>query len=165
MDSTQYEFLQNYFAMKDKLLIRAYHKEDQHDVIDLWIQCNLVVSSNNPKKDIERKLDVNPELFLVGFFNESLAATCMAGYEGHRGWINYLAVAPQYRRQGVATRMMDAAEKSLTSAGCPKINLQVRTSNKAVIQFYESIGFSNDDVVSLGKRLVPDPSFRDDTID
>ena len=151
--------------MTNKLFIRAYRREDEGDVVDLWIKCNLVVSSNNPEKDIERKLDVNPELFLVGFFNESLAATCMAGYEGHRGWINYLAVAPQYRRQGVATRMMNAAEKSLKSAGCPKINLQVRTSNKAVIQFYESVGFSTDDVVSLGKRLVPDPPFRDDTID
>jgi ribosomal protein S18 acetylase RimI-like enzyme len=73
-------------------------------------------------------------------------------------------VAPQYRRQGIATRMMDAAEKSLTSAGCPKINLQIRTSNKAVIQFYESIGFSTGGVVGLGKRLFPDPPFRDDTI-
>jgi ribosomal protein S18 acetylase RimI-like enzyme len=151
--------------MKDYLLIRPYRKEDERDIIDLWIQCNLVVSSNNPEKDIERKLNVNPELFLVGFFNEALVATCMAGYEGHRGWINYLAVAPQYRRQGVATRMMNAAEKSLKSAGCPKINLQVRTSNKAVIQFYESVGFSTDDVVGLGKRLVPDPPFREDTID
>jgi ribosomal protein S18 acetylase RimI-like enzyme len=151
--------------MTNKLFIRAYRREDEGDVVDLWFKCNLVVSSNNPEKDIERKLGVNPELFLVGFFNEALVATCMAGYEGHRGWINYLAVAPQYRRQGVATRMMEAAEKSLKSAGCPKINLQVRTSNKAVIQFYESIGFSTDDVVSLGKQLVPDPPFRDDTID
>jgi ribosomal protein S18 acetylase RimI-like enzyme len=151
--------------MKDYLVIRPYRKEDERDIIDLWIQCNLVVSGNNPAKDIERKLNVNPELFLVGVFNEALIATCMAGYEGHRGWINYLAVAPKYRRQGVATRMMDAAEKSLKSAGCPKINLQVRTSNKAVVQFYESIGFSTDDVVSLGKRLVPDPPFRDDSID
>lgn len=151
--------------MIDKLLIRPYCREDKRDVIDLWIQCNLVVSNNNPKKDIERKLDANPEWFLVGFLNETLVATCMAGYEGHRGWINYLAVAPQYRRQGIATRMMEAAEKRLRSAGCPKINLQVRTSNKAVIRFYENIGFSNDNVVGLGKRLVPDPPFKQDTID
>ena len=136
-------------------------KEDEGDVIDLWIKCNLVIPANNPEKDIERKLGVNPELFLVGFFKETLVATCMAGYEGHRGWINYLAVVPEYRRQGVATQMMNAAEKGLRSVGCPKINLQVRTSNNAVIQFYESIGFSNDDVVGLGKRLVPDPPFKD----
>jgi len=152
------------FSMTNKLSIRAYRKEDEGDVIDLWIKCNLVISSNNPQKDIERKLRVNPELFLVGLLNDTLVATCMAGYEGHRGWINYLAVAPPYRRQGVATMMMDAAEKCLISVGCPKINLQVRTSNSAIIKFYESIGYSNDEVVSLGKRLAPDPPFKDGTI-
>ena len=142
--------------MTNKLSIRAYRKEDKGDVIDLWIKCNLVISSNNPQKDIERKLGVNPELFLVGLLNDTLVATCMAGYEGHRGWINYLAVAPQYRRRGVATMMMDAAEKCLISVGCPKINLQVRSTNAGVIEFYKTIGFEIDDVVSFGKRLEPD---------
>ncbi|MBW2410387.1 MAG: GNAT family acetyltransferase [Deltaproteobacteria bacterium] len=145
--------------MEDNFLIRSYRREDKRDVIDLWIQCNLVVPANNPEKDIKRKLAVNPELFLVGIMDDTLVATCMAGYDGHRGWINYLAVAPQCRRQGIATRIMKAAEGCLTSAGCPKINLQVRTTNMAVIQFYKSVGFSNDDVVSLGKRLAPDPAF------
>jgi ribosomal protein S18 acetylase RimI-like enzyme len=133
-------------------------------VIDLWIQCNLVVPANNPEKDIERKLAVNPELFLVGIMDDTLVATCMAGYDGHRGWINYLAVAPQYRRQGIATRIIKAAERFLVSAGCPKINLQVRTSNMAVIQFYKSVGYSNDDVVSLGKRLVSDPPLNNEAL-
>ena len=147
--------------MQDNFLIRSYRREDKRDVIDLWIQSNLVVPANNPEKDIERKLAVNPELFLVGIMDDTLVATCMAGYDGHRGWINFLAVAPQFRRQGIATRIMKAAEKCLISAGCPKINLQVRTSNMAVIQFYKSVGFSNDDVVSLGKQLTPDPPFND----
>ncbi len=147
--------------MTNELFIRPYHKEDRRDVIDLWIKCNLVVPANNPEKDIERKLVVNPELFLVGLLNDTLVATCMAGYEGRRGWINYLAVDPQYRRQGFATVIMKTAEKLLKSIGCIKINLQVRTSNRAVIQFYKSIGFSNDDVVSLGKRLASDPPFND----
>ena len=145
--------------MEDNLLIRSYRREEKRDVIDLWINCNLIVPANNPEKDIERKLAVNPELFLVGLLNDTLVASCMVGYDGHRGWVNYLAVAPQYRRRGIATRIMKAAEKCLTSAGCPKINLQVRTSNKAVIQFYKSVGFSEDDVISLGKRLAPDPPF------
>ena len=81
--------------MEDNFLIRSYRREDKRDVIDLWIQCNLVVPANNPEKDIERKLAVNPELFLVGLLNDTLVATCMAGYEGRRGWINLLAVAPQ----------------------------------------------------------------------
>jgi ribosomal protein S18 acetylase RimI-like enzyme len=80
----------------------------------------------------------------------------MAGYEGHRGWINYLAISPKYQRQGFAMQMMREAERILKDAGCPKINLQIRSSNKDVIAFYEAIGFKKDDVVSMGKRLVQD---------
>jgi ribosomal protein S18 acetylase RimI-like enzyme len=80
----------------------------------------------------------------------------MAGYDGHRGWINYLAVHPQHRRSGIGRRMMDEAESRLQAAGCPKINLQVRSKNAEVIEFYKRIGFKTDDVVSLGKRLEPD---------
>jgi ribosomal protein S18 acetylase RimI-like enzyme len=77
----------------------------------------------------------------------------MAGYDGHRGWIYYLAVDPDYQRKHIGRRMMEKAESELQKLGCPKINLQVRTSNKAVISFYKRLGFSTDDVVGLGKRL------------
>lgn len=137
-------------------VIRQYHTKDQHDVIDLWARCALVAPQNNPKRDIERKLKVNPEWFLVGQFEDKVIATCMAGYEGHRGWINYLAVAPEYRREGFATQIMREAERILRDAGCPKINLQIRTSNAAVIEFYKAIGYNTDDVVSMGKRLEHD---------
>jgi ribosomal protein S18 acetylase RimI-like enzyme len=136
--------------------IRQYLPEDEKDVISLWSDCNLIVPHNNPKRDIERKLKVNPEWlkrdierklkvnpewFLVGEIDGRIIGTCMAGYEGHRGWINYLAVAPTYQRGGLATRMMKEAERLLGNAGCPKINLQVRASNVDVIEFYKSIGF------------------------
>ncbi len=77
----------------------------------------------------------------------------MAGYEGHRGWINYLAVAPDFRRRGTARRLMQVAEHELRVLGCPKINLQVRSSNSDVIAFYQRLGFSLEEVVSLGNRL------------
>ena len=138
------------------LHIRSYRASDEMPVIDLWKACNLVVPHNNPHKDIRRKLGVNPEWFLIGEKENRVVATCMAGYEGHRGWINYLAVAPGLQRQGIATRMMNEAERLLKAAGCPKINLQVRTTNAQVIAFYESIGFKIDEVTSLGKRLEAD---------
>lgn len=138
------------------LAIRSFQPEDENEVIHLWGQCGLIVPQNNPQKDIKRKMKVNPELFLVGIYRSNLIATCIAGYEGHRGWINYLAVAPAMRRRGVATQLMTAAEKQLKCIGCPKINLQVRTSNKAVIDFYASIGFQDDHVLSMGKRLEPE---------
>jgi len=137
-------------------IIRAFSGDDRNGVIELWSECGLVVPQNNPELDIERKLKVNPEWFLVGELDGRIIATCMAGYEGHRGWINYLAVSPQYRRRGFAAKLMQEAEKILQNAGCPKINLQVRTSNKDVIEFYKSVGFSKDDVISMGKRLVQD---------
>ncbi len=138
------------------LIIRQYHPDDQEDVIQLWRDCDLVAPQNNPAHDIERKLEVNPEWFLVGQLNDRIIATCMAGYEGHRGWINYLAVSPVHRRKGFAATIMKQAEKLLKDAGCPKINLQIRTSNKDVIEFYKAIDFKIDDVVSMGKRLVQD---------
>ena len=138
------------------LLIRTYSHPDEEAVIALWVACGLVVPHNDPRKDIGRKLRVNPEWFLVGEEQHNLVATCMAGYEGHRGWINYLAVSPAHRRQGIGGRMVDEAERLLREAGCPKINLQVRSSNAAVVSFYESRGFRPDPVISLGKRLEVD---------
>jgi len=137
-------------------IIRQYEAIDRNSVIELWRQCGLVVPQNDPERDIERKLKVNPEWFLVGELEGHIVATCMAGYEGHRGWINYLAVAPKYRRQGFAAKLMQGAERVLRKAGCPKINLQIRTSNSDVIEFYKAIGYSIDDVVSMGKRLEQD---------
>jgi ribosomal protein S18 acetylase RimI-like enzyme len=137
-------------------VIRKYRAADQQEVIDLWIQCGLAAPQNNPKLDIERKLKVNPEWFLVGELGGKIVAACIAGYEGHRGWINYLAVAPQYRCKGFAKQVMRKAESILRDAGCPKINLQIRTSNTDVIEFYKAIGYDIDDVISMGKRLVHD---------
>ncbi len=123
------------------------------------MQCHLIVPWNNPKRDIERKLKVNPELFLVGVLDEKVVGTCMAGYEGHRGWINYLAVFPEYQRRGIAAKLMKVAEKKLKELGCPKINLQVRAANTGVISFYGQVGFKVDQVMSMGKKLEADPEF------
>lgn len=138
--------------------IRPYRSEDEAKVIDLWIECGLVVSHNNPIRDIDRKLEVNPEWFLLGVNDGEIVASCMAGYEGHRGWINYLAVASSKRRKGYAKQIMFEAERLLQAAGCPKINLQIRMTNQKVISFYESIGFVVEQVASMGKRLEDDES-------
>ncbi|WP_298905398.1 GNAT family acetyltransferase [uncultured Nostoc sp.] len=138
--------------------IRAFELTDESAVIALWMRCGLTRPWNDPKKDIDRKLCVQPHLFLVGIIGQELVATVMAGYEGHRGWINYLAVALQYQRQGIGRLMMLEAEQLLIKAGCPKINLLVRTTNSKVIKFYQQLGYVVDDVISLGKRLESDES-------
>jgi ribosomal protein S18 acetylase RimI-like enzyme len=138
------------------MLIRPFESCDQERVISLWKRCDLVRAWNNPVKDIRRKLEVRPEWFLVGELNGEVIACVMAGYEGHRGWLNYLAVAPEHRRRGHARAIVAEAERLLREAGCPKINLQIRTSNREVIEFYRRLGYSVDDVVSMGKRLERD---------
>lgn len=144
---------QGFMTELEKLHIRPYQNKDEKDTIELWHSCNLIVSWNNPKLDIERKLKVNPDLFLIGLIEDKLIATVMGGYEGHRGWINYLAVSPEMRRKGIARQMVGEVENKLHKLGCPKINLQIRSSNQGVIEFYKKIGFSVDDVISMGKRL------------
>jgi ribosomal protein S18 acetylase RimI-like enzyme len=138
------------------MLIRPFQPSDESAVIDLWQRCGLVRPWNDPKKDIARKMLVRPDLFLVGLIDDAIVATAMAGYEGHRGWINYLAVAPEHRRAGLARQLMQEAERLLLVEGCPKINLQIRSTNAEVIEFYRRIGYAVDDVVSMGKRLTND---------
>ena len=133
--------------------IRLFQDSDRAAVIDLWHRCNLVVPQNDPQRDIDKKLEAQAELFFVGTISNEIVATVMAGYDGHRGWIYYLAVDPEYQRKQIGRRMMEKAESALRKRGCPKINLQVRTSNKAVVSFYERLGFSNDEVIGLGKKL------------
>lgn len=136
--------------------IQQFEEQDRAAVIALWKECGLVAPHNNPSKDIDRKLAVNPELFLVGMVEGNLVATVMGGYEGHRGWINYLAVKSSTQLKGYGLMMMQAVEGLIKAKGCPKINLQIRSSNKSVIAFYDSIGYVADPVVSYGKRLSVD---------
>ncbi|BCM94210.1 acetyltransferase YpeA [Abditibacteriota bacterium] len=135
------------------LTIRPYQSEDEDQIVQLWHDCGLVVPQNNPQRDIELKLQVQPELFLVGVIGSEIVASVMVGYEGHRGWFNYLGVSPAFQRQGIGRCMIEAATAKLEALGCPKINLQIRTSNAGVIEFYKRLGFTIDDVISMGKRL------------
>jgi len=139
--------------------IRCYQPEDESAVIDLWLKCNLVVPWNNPQRDIERKLKVNPELFLVGLLDGRIVASVMGGYEGHRGWINYLAVDPDCRRRGLGREIMAAVEKKIHDLGADKINLQVRMSNPEAVRFYEAIGYQVEELVNMGKRLEEAPPY------
>lgn len=136
---------------------RVFTPADTETVVQLWSDCGLTRPWNDPHKDIARKLSVSPELFLIGTDAQGLLmATVMVGYDGHRGWINYLAVHPSHQRQGHASQLMQQAEQLLTARGCPKLNLQVRAGNEAVIAFYESLGYTDDKTVSMGKRLIAD---------
>lgn len=136
--------------------IRPYTPADETAVIDLWQRCELTRPWNDPRKDIERKLTVQPELFVVGERQGQIVATAMAGFDGHRGWINYLAVSPEVQKQGLGRQLMTHVEQALTAMGCPKLNLQVRAGNAQALAFYQAIGYGQDELVSMGKRLISD---------
>ncbi len=118
--------------------IRKFQESDRTDVIALWRLCDLVRPQNDPDQDIDLKMAFQPDLFLVGEIDNLIAGTVMAGYEGPRGWINYLAVSPDVQRGGLGARLMAEAERLLRDLGCVKINLQVRSSNENVQEFYRS---------------------------
>jgi ribosomal protein S18 acetylase RimI-like enzyme len=102
---------------------------------------------------IEQKQRVQPELLLVGVVGDLLVGAVMAGFDGTRGWIHHLAVDPGYRRMGIGRELVEAAERGLHALGCPKVNLQVRAENAGVVAFYERLGYTAEERVSMGKLL------------
>jgi len=136
--------------------IRIFQDEDVSAVVLLWQRCNLTVPWNDPVLDIDRKKKHQPELFLVGLMENRLIATAMGGYDGHRGWIYYLAVDPDFSKRGFGSLIINEVEQRIKRTGCPKINVMVRKSNQAIVDFYYNHGYVLDEVSCLGKRLVVD---------
>ena len=136
--------------------VRTFQSGDEAAVVALWEECKLTRPWNDPHKDIARKLAVQPELFLVGTLDDAVMASVMAGYEGHRGWMNYLAVAPRHRGRGYGRALVEHVERLLLERGCPKVGLLVRNTNKEAAEFYRRLGYAQDESISLGKRLIAD---------
>ncbi len=138
------------------MIIRPFEDDDRQTVIKLWRRCGLVVAWNDPEADIDRKLRVDPELFVVGLAGSRLVATAMGGYDGHRGSLYYLAVDAEQQGRGYGRKIADYIADLLEQRGCPKLNIMVRSSNTGMIDFYHRLGFKTDEVVCLGKRLIED---------
>jgi ribosomal protein S18 acetylase RimI-like enzyme len=143
--------------------IRAFDDADTEAVVALWEEAGLTRPWNDPRLDIERKKAVQPESFLVAVSaaaddvdKEVVIGSVMAGYDGHRGWLYYLATATSHRGRGVARSLVEAAEALLAEMGCPKVQLMVREGNEAVLGFYDALGYERFSVSQTGKRLVVD---------
>ncbi|MEZ3159794.1 GNAT family acetyltransferase [Microbacterium sp. BWT-B31] len=136
--------------------IRTFDRSDSDAVIALWHASGLTRPWNDPHKDIERKLAVQPELFLVAHDAETVVGSVMAGYDGHRGWLYYLASDPGRRGEGIARRLVAEAEHRLQAMGCPKVQLMVRPENHAARGFYDALGYEPFDTWATGKRLIAD---------
>jgi ribosomal protein S18 acetylase RimI-like enzyme len=134
--------------------VRPFADGDTEAVVALWREVFPdAPPHNDPRRDIERTLAVSPELFFVASTADGIVGTAMAGYDGHRGWVYYVAVHPGHRRQGVGAALMRAVEEALVKAGCGKLNLQVRSSNAGAVGFYKRLGYVVEDRVSMGKLL------------
>lgn len=136
--------------------IRTFEDADTDEVVELWRVAGLLHPNNDPHRDIVRKQADSPWGFLVLMENDWIIGSVMVGFDGHRGWINYLACHPDHQRKGVGTALMTRARELLLDRGCPKVNLQVRSGNHEAREFYESLGYSEDSVTSFGLRLIPD---------
>jgi ribosomal protein S18 acetylase RimI-like enzyme len=134
--------------------IRPYTETDETAVATLWREVLPDAPSwNRPETDIRRKCAIQRELFLVATIDSKLVGTAMAGYDGHRGWVYYVAVSPQHRRRGIGTALMQKVERALAELDCPKLNLQVRSNNEEVVAFYKKQGYTVEERVSMGKLL------------
>lgn len=140
------------------IVIRPLADEDIPDVVHLWHDVGLTRPWNDPHEDIRRARSVWPDLLLIAEDRQGagLVGTVMAGYDGHRGWLSYLASAPGRRGEGIGRALVAEAEVRLTALGCPKVMLMVRAENDAVIDYYRADGYAVNDVAVLGKRLIPD---------
>ena len=138
------------------LIIRTFTKADEAAVVVLWRAAGLLRPWNDPHRDIARKQTVQPELFLVGELGGEIVASAMAGYDGHRGSVFYVAVSPAHQRRGHARALMSEIERRLEALGCPKLNLMVRHDNSVALAFYERLGYDVQAVTTLGKRLIED---------
>jgi ribosomal protein S18 acetylase RimI-like enzyme len=134
--------------------IRPFREEDRPELVRLWTEVFPDDPPRNaPDRMIDGKLANHPELLLVAEAEGMIVGAVIAGFDGVRGWIYHLAVASAHRRRGIATRLMDAATEGLRRVGCAKINLQVRSTNAAVVGFYRAIGYQVEDRVSMGRAL------------
>jgi ribosomal protein S18 acetylase RimI-like enzyme len=136
--------------------IRPFTVGEEDAVVALWHAAGLVRPWNDPHRDIARKKQVQRELFLVAEDAGAVVGTAMAGYDGHRGWVYYVAVAPERQGGGLGALLMAEAEARLLALGCPKVNVQVRSGNEPVAAFYDRLGYAPDGATGLGKRLIPD---------
>jgi ribosomal protein S18 acetylase RimI-like enzyme len=147
--------------MDGPLLIRPVEAADEAAVAALWKACGLTVAYNDPAWDIAfcRDSGGNATLF-VGLLDGNLAATVMAGHDGHRGWLYYVAVSPAHRRRGLGRAMVRHAEQALAQRGIWKVQLLIRETNLAVRGFYEQLGFEVAPRLIMSKAIAPSPANR-----
>lgn len=135
------------------MMLRAAEPSDREAVVALWEAAGLTRPWNDPRADFDLALQGPSSAVLLAHDGDGPIGSVMVGFDGHRGWVYYLASAPDRRGEGIGSEMMRAAEDWLKARGCPKIQLMVRGDNHAARGFYSAIGYELQDVVTIGRRL------------
>lgn len=133
--------------------IREIQAGEGAAVIALWRVCGLTRPWNDPDADLAMALKTVTSTVLVAAEGERVTGSVMVGFDGHRGWVYYLAVDPQVRRTGLGRALMAAAETWLRERGAPKLQLMVREGNDEALGFYAALGLEPQPVIVLGRRL------------
>lgn len=143
-----------------RVVTRPFEDGDESAVAALWREVFPDDPPwNEPSLVMEKKRAVQRELHFVALLADEIAGTAMGGYDGHRGWVYAVAVKPAYRRLGVGAALMSRVESALSDRGCLKLNLQVRSGNEAVVNFYQRLGYTVEQRTSMGKLLPPGSKF------
>ncbi|MGE5723367.1 MAG: GNAT family acetyltransferase [Sphingomonadales bacterium] len=136
-----------------EVTIRPMEDRDRAGVVRLWQACALTRPWNDPDRDLTMAMESTDATLFVAEQGGAVIGSVMTGFDGHRGWIYYLAVAPDWQREGLGRRLFAAAEAWLKQRGAPKIQLMVREGNAAAARFYEAIGLEIQPVVTYGRWL------------
>lgn len=134
------------------MIVREASRLDCAAVIALWRACDLTRPWNDPTADFTRALEGSSSTVLVALAEDRVSGSAMVGFDGHRGWIYYVAVDPQLQRQGLGRRLLDECQRWLLARGCPKVELMVRDGNPAA-DLYERLGWELQPVRVYGRWL------------
>lgn len=136
------------------LQIRQADPEDEAAVVALWMACGLVAPHNDPGADFRFARGGAASDVLVGLDEAGgIVGSVMVGHDGHRGWLYYVATAPEARGRGVGRAMVEAGEAWLRQHNVPKVHLMVRETNTAVVSFYDRLGYEYMPRVLMSKWL------------
>ena len=135
--------------------IEKFTMESYEDIVDLWRKSGISVGSTDTRDEIERMLQRNPELFLIGKVDNKVIGVVMGGFDGRRGYVHHLAIDPDYQRKGFGTMIMDDIIKKFRKIGVHKVHLFIEKYNKELVEFYKNLGWEiRDDLIMMS--FVPD---------
>jgi len=135
------------------LAIGDLRPEEVEAAVALWEACGLTRPWNDPRADITLAQAKHTSTVLAGRVDGRVVATAMVGSDGHRGWVYYLAVAPDRQRHGYGAQMMQAAADWLKARGAPKLHVMIRSENLGVVAFYAKLGYEKSDTITMAKRI------------